>query len=79
VRRSRVERVTLPRRHVTVPLGSDVRVRVKVLEGPDGGLPRVKPEYDDVLAAARQLGQPPLEVARAAQRVAEELIANSKE
>lgn len=79
VRRSRMERVTLPRRHVTVPLGSDVRVRVKVLEGPDGGVPRVKPEYDDVLVAARQLGQAPLDVARAAQRGAEELIANSKE
>ena len=51
----------------------------KVLEGPDGGLPRVKPEYDDVLVAARQLGQAPLDVARAAQRGAEELIANSKE
>ncbi len=79
VRRSRVERVTLPRRHVTVPLANDVQVRVKVLEGPDGGLPRVKPEYEDVLAAARQLGRPPLEVARAAQRGAEEMIANSKE
>ena len=79
VRRSRVERVTLQRRHVTVPLANDVQVRVKVLEGPDGGLPRVKPEYDDVVAAARQLGRPPLEVARAAQRGAEELIANSKE
>jgi len=79
VRRSRVERVTVPRRYVTVPLASDVRVRVKVLEGVNGGLPRVKPEYEDVLAAARQLGRPPLEVARAAQRGAEELIANSKE
>src|SRR5262247_3495164 len=35
VRRSRVERVTLQRRQVTVPLAGDVQVRVKVLEGPD--------------------------------------------
>jgi uncharacterized protein (DUF111 family) len=39
----------------------------------------VKPEYEDVLAAAAALGQAPLEVARAAQRGAEALIANSKE
>jgi hypothetical protein len=79
VRRSRVERVTLPRRHVTVQLGADVKIRVKVLDGSDGRQARVKPEYEDVLAAARQLGQAPLDVARAAQRSAEELIANSKE
>jgi uncharacterized protein (DUF111 family) len=79
VRRTRAERVTLPRRHVTVRLGGDVRVRVKVLEGPAGGPPRVKPEYEDVLAAALALGQPPLEVARAAQRGAEALIADIKE
>jgi uncharacterized protein (DUF111 family) len=79
VRRTRAERVTLPRRQVTVWLGGDVQVRVKVLEGPAGGPPRVKPEYEDVLAAAEALGQAPLEVARAAQRGAEALIANSKE
>jgi uncharacterized protein (DUF111 family) len=54
-------------------------VRVKVLEAAAGGPPRVKPEYDDVLAAALALGQPPLEVARAAQRGAEALIADIKE
>lgn len=79
VRRTRAERVTLPRRQVTVRLSGDVQVRVKVLEGQAGGPPRVKPEYDDVLAAAEALGQAPLEVARAAQRGAEALIANSKE
>ena len=79
VRRTRAERVTLPRRQVMVRLGADVQVRVKVLEGQAGGPPRVKPEYDDVLAAAEVLGQAPLEVARAAQRGAEALIANSKE
>ena len=79
LRRVRAERVTLPRRQVTVRLHGDVQVRVKVLEVPAGGAPRVKPEYDDVLAAAQALGQAPLEVARAAQRGAEALIANTKE
>lgn len=79
VRRIRAERVTLARRQVTVRLSGDVRVRVKVLEGQLGDAPRVKPEYEDVLAAAEALGQAPLEVARAAQRGAEALIANTKE
>ena len=79
VRRAHVERVTLPRRQVTVRLGGDVQVRVKVLETATGALPRVKPEYEDVLAAAQALGQAPLEVARAAQRSAEPLIANANE
>ncbi|HXH63119.1 MAG TPA: nickel pincer cofactor biosynthesis protein LarC, partial [Gemmatimonadales bacterium] len=56
VRRMRAERVTLPRREMTVQMGADVAVRVKVLERPDGV--RVKPEYDDVLAAAAVLGRP---------------------
>ena len=73
----RAERVTLPRREMTVQLGADVAVRVKVLERPDGV--RVKPEYDDVLAAAAVLGRPPLEVARAAQRDAEARLTKSKE
>src|SRR5207237_1279992 len=53
--------------------------RVKVLEQPDAGGVRVKPEYDDVLAAARALGRPPLEIARAVERDAEALVAKSKE
>ncbi len=77
IRRWVAERATLPRRQVTVQLSPDVAVRVKVLEQP-GGV-RVKPEYDDVLAAASALGRPPLEVARAAQRDAEALVAKSKE
>jgi hypothetical protein len=79
VRRAHVERVTLPRRQVIVRLGGEVQVRVKVLETATGDPPRVKPEYEDVLAAAQTLGQAPLEVARAAQRCAEVLIANMKE
>lgn len=77
VRRWVAERATLPRHQVTVQLSPDVSVRVKILEQPDGV--RVKPEYDDVLAAARALGRPPLEVARAAERDAEALVAKPKE
>ena len=79
VRRWVAERATLPRRQVTVQLGSDIHVRVKVLEEPDGGGVRLKPEYDDVLAAAEALGRPPLEVARAVQRDAEAMVAKPKE
>src|SRR6266550_574453 len=79
VRRWVVERATLARRQVTVQLTPEVTVRVKVLEQPDAEGVRVKPEYDDVLAAARVLGRPPLEVARVAQRDAEALVAKSKE
>src|SRR6266566_1521143 len=75
VRRWLAERATLPRHQLTVRLDG-VAVRVKVL---DGGSKRVKPEYDDVLAAAKALGRPPLEVARAVERDAEALIAKSKE
>jgi uncharacterized protein (TIGR00299 family) protein len=79
VRRWVAERATLARRQVTVQLTPEVAVRVKVLEQPDADGVRVKPEYDDVLAAARALGRPPLEVARVAQRDAEALVANPKE
>jgi hypothetical protein len=63
VRWFRAERNTLARREVTVtdPLG--IPVRVKVLDAPTG--PRAKPEYDDVVRAARDTGRPALEVARA--------------
>src|SRR6266581_8932200 len=79
IRRWVAERATLARRHVTVRLAPEVTVRVKVLEQPDAEGVRVKPEYDDVLAAARVLGRPPLVVARVAQRDAEALVAKSKE
>jgi len=75
VRRWIAERATLPRRQLTVRLNG-VAVRVKVL---DGGSVRVKPEYDDVIAAAQALGRPPLDVARAVERDAEALLAKSKE
>ncbi len=79
VRRWIAVRATLPRRQVTVHLAPGVSVRVKILEYPDLEGVRAKPEYDDVLAAARALGRPPLEVARAAERDAEALVAKSKE
>jgi uncharacterized protein (DUF111 family) len=77
VRRWVAERATLARRQVTVQLAPQVAVRVKVLEQPDADGVRVKPEYEDVLAAARALGRPPLEVARVAQRDAEAQVAKS--
>ncbi|MGH7645514.1 MAG: nickel pincer cofactor biosynthesis protein LarC [Gemmatimonadales bacterium] len=77
VRRWMAERATLPRRQVTVQLTPEVSVRVKVLE--QAGGVRMKSEYDDVLAAARALGRPPLDVARAAERDAEALVAKTKE
>ena len=66
VRRWRAARNTLPRREVVVELEDGARVRIKVWDGPDGA--RLKPEYEDVVAAASRLGRPALEVARAAER-----------
>jgi uncharacterized protein (TIGR00299 family) protein len=62
VRRQPAERLTLARREVQVEAPDGTRVRVKVLETPDG--PRVKPEYDDVAALAKRTGRPAHEVAR---------------
>ncbi|MGH7532124.1 MAG: nickel pincer cofactor biosynthesis protein LarC [Gemmatimonadales bacterium] len=62
VRQVAAERITLGRRELTVPGTDHAPVRVKVLDGPGG--PTVKPEYDDVRAAARQSGRPAHEVAR---------------
>jgi uncharacterized protein (TIGR00299 family) protein len=62
VRRQLAERVTLARREVEVEAADGTRVRVKILDAPDG--PRMKPEYDDVAALARRTGRPAHEVAR---------------
>lgn len=62
VRRQVAERVTLARRELQVDAGDGMRVRVKVLDAPDG--PRVKPEYDDVAAVASRTGRPAHEVAK---------------
>ena len=66
VRRWQAARSTLRRREVVVELEDGARVRVKVWDGPAGA--RLKPEYDDVVAAASRLGRPALEVARDAER-----------
>ncbi len=55
-------RVTLPRHTVAVPQGDDC-IRVKVRGTPDG--PRIKPEFDDVAAAARESGRPAIDIADA--------------
>ena len=72
VRRQAAERVTLARRELQVDAGDGMRVRVKVLDGPDG--PRVKPEYDDVAAVASRTGRPAHEVARDLQSRALRLV-----
>jgi hypothetical protein len=72
VRRWRALRSTLPRQEFVVELAPDVRVRIKVTEGPSGT--RLKSEYDDVIAAGNALGRPALEVAREAERRAEAIV-----
>jgi hypothetical protein len=62
VRRQSAERVTLARRELQIEASDGTRVRVKVLDAPDG--PRMKPEFDDVAAVARRTGRPVHEVAR---------------
>ena len=76
LRRHRVMRLTLPRREVSVELGADIRVRIKVWDGPDGK--RLKAEYDDVLAAAERLDRAPLVVAREAERLAEATLEHER-
>jgi uncharacterized protein (DUF111 family) len=72
VRRWPATRSTLERRQVEVDLEGDVRIRIKVWEGPFGR--RLKPEYADVIAAASRLGRPALEVAHEAERRADKLL-----
>lgn len=60
VRRSTVQRRALPRRAASVEvLGHTIALKVVTL--PDGGT-RAKPEFEDVLAAARATGKPVPEV-----------------
>ncbi len=74
IRRQLAERVTLARRELQVDAGDGMRVRVKVLDGPDG--PRVKPEYDDIAAVASRTGRPAHEVARDLHSRALRLVGN---
>jgi uncharacterized protein (DUF111 family) len=63
-----VTRSTLARDTWELVGAEGARIRVKTLHGPGG--PRVKPEYDDVLAEARRTGQPAHEVSRRLQEEA---------
>jgi len=72
VRRTLAERVTLPRRLIEVETPGGHRVRVKVVETPAG--PRLKPEFDDVSAVARETGRPALEIAREVEWSARSLV-----
>jgi uncharacterized protein (TIGR00299 family) protein len=76
VRRWSTARVTLRREEMVVELAPGARVRIKVWEAPGGR--RMKAEYEDVLAAARALGRPALEVAREAERRAEADVAGDR-
>jgi uncharacterized protein (TIGR00299 family) protein len=73
VRRWAAGRTTLARREFEVTTREGTPVRVKVLEAPGG--PRVKPEYDDVVAAARQAGRPTADIVREVQQQAEARMA----
>ena len=75
LRRTRAERVTLPRRMIAVPLPGGGSVAVKVLDTPAG--PRVKAEFEEVRRAARELGRPALEVAREVETAARALVTPS--
>ncbi len=56
VRRWAAERSTLPRHHWVLRTDDGQQFRIKTTDGPEG--PQVKPEFDDVLAAAERTGQP---------------------
>jgi len=60
-----------------VEIEPGVRIRVKVWDGPHGG--RLKPEFADVVEAARVLGWPPLDMAHRASRAAEALMEQQTE
>ncbi len=69
VRRTLVSRRALPRREAQVSVDGQT-IRLKVVTLPDGTT-RAKPEWEDVLAAARTLRRPAPEVADVARRAAE--------
>ncbi len=73
IRRWAAGRVTLARRELVVTTSDGARVRVKVLEAPGGE--RIKPEYDDVVAAARRSGRPAADIVREVQQRAEDRVA----
>lgn len=62
LRRSTMERLTLPRREWRLATGNGGSVRMKTVQAPGGA--RTKPEYDDVVAEARRTGRPAHELAK---------------
>lgn len=81
VRRWAAERSTLPRHHWVLQTDDGQQFRIKTTEGPQG--PHVKPEFDDVLAAAERTGQPAHQLFRMIQaqalRAETSAIATTKE
>ena len=73
VRRVRMERRTLGRRMMSVPLEDGSSVRVKLLEAGNGI--SAKPEYDDIIELARRTGRPAHLLARELQERALRLAA----
>jgi len=73
IRRWEAGRDTLSRREIVVTTREGAAVRVKVLEAPGGA--RVKPEHDDVVAAARHSGRPTADIVREVQQRAEDRVA----
>lgn len=73
VRRWVAARSTLPRHELRVQTREGAAVRVKVLDAPGGA--RLKPEHDDVVAAARQSGRPAADIVREVQQQAEAQVA----
>jgi len=72
VRRWTAGRATLARHVLEVTTGAGAVVRVKVLDAPGGA--RLKPEYDDVLAAARLADRPAADIVKEVQRLAEQQV-----
>lgn len=81
VRRWAAARSTLPRDHWVLRTDDGHQFRIKTIHGPDG--PQVKPEFDDVLAAAERIGQPAYQLFRTIQaqalRAEESASATTKE
>jgi uncharacterized protein (TIGR00299 family) protein len=73
IRRWEADRETLARREIVVSTREGAAVRVKVVEAPGGA--RVKPEYDDVVAAARHSGRTAADIVREVRQRAEDRVA----
>jgi uncharacterized protein (TIGR00299 family) protein len=72
VRRWAVARKALERDHWVMTRPDGEAIRIKTVHGPAG--PRVKPEFDDVMAVARRTGQPPHQLSRTIQEEAQRAV-----